>query len=376
MVKRAIAIVFCVLLLLICNVAAAEEAQKLKIYSSNSDATKSIDPIKSVINLQQAKNNTLEYSKNNTLAYNNESLSTGTIEETTNETEQPKVETKKETVDSGNVVSNMVSDGINNFGKNLIDEMYASFDNNTEINQKFGSTRGALFTVITYVPNPYEDPIIKGLYQNYNNLAIFFVCIFIFGEWANRNLARMKVNSSVFDEKDLSTSKFWGGLCMCGLALCANFFYMFSLQIIQALSQFTMGNVMDSIAPSPDNLILYFMMAICDLTVFIFFVIRYFVIYAVAVLCSIIAVLLVPDFSRDFAKRSIDCILRILLLQPVAIFFTSLGILTLKGMPAALQPFGYIGLTIFIFLVCWYMLFGDFEFIKKGAKIAVSKGLV
>lgn len=163
---------------------------------------------------------------------------------------------------------------------------------------------------------------------------------------------------------------------MCGIALCANLFYMFGLQIIQALSQFTMGTVLDSIAPSPDNIILYLMMAICDLVVFIFFVVRYFIIYAVAILCTVIAVLLVPDFSRDFAKNSIDNVIRILLLQPVAIFFTCLGILTMKGLPEGLQPFGYIGLTVLVFLVCWYMLFGNFEFVKKGVKIAVSKGMV
>jgi len=105
-----------------------------------------------------------------------------------------------------------------------------------------------------------------------------------------------------------------------------------------------MSNVLDSIAPSPDNLILYAMMALCDLTVFIFFIIRYFIIYAVAVLCTIIAVMLVPDWSRDFAKKTIDHIIRILLLQPVAIFFTSLGILALKGLPenSGMQAIGYI----------------------------------
>ena len=102
--------------------------------------------------------------------------------------------------------------------------------------------------------------------------------------------------------------------------------------------------------------------------------IRYFVIYAVAVICTVLAVLLVPDFSRDFAKKAIDHIVRILLLQPVAIFFTCLGILTMKNLPSQLQPFGYIGLTIFVFLVCIYMLIGDFEFIKKGAKTVIAWG--
>jgi len=309
-------------------------------------------------------------------------LKTVTLEEakvkensSTSNISQPAIPIITQSMDSQGVGAGMVSAGINQFGRSLIDGMYASFDNSS-VTQKFGSTRGALFTAITYVPNPYDDPTIKGLYQNYNALATFFVIIFIFGAWASRNLARMNVTSSVFGDKDVSTSAFFGGLCMCGIALCANFFYLFALQIIQALSQFAMSNVLDSIAPSPDNLVLYAMMAICDIVVFVFFVIRYYVIYAAAVLCTVVAVLLVPDFSRDFAKKSIDYIVRILLLQPVAIFFTCLGILTMKGLPSPLQPFGFIGLTVFIFLVCWYMLFGDFEFLKKGIKIAVSKGVV
>jgi hypothetical protein len=330
MVKiRAVAIIFCILLF--SNIAAAKIVGN---FSTDSTGLKTVT-------LEEAK------VKDNSSSTSNVS--------------QPAVKT--ESITGSDVVSGWVTAGLNNWLKGLIGGMYSSFDNNSAVTNQFGSARGALYTVITYVPNPYDDPNIKSLYTNYNSLAIFFVIIFIFGEWANRNLAMMKVTSNVFGDRDLSTSKFFGGICMC-------------LQIIQALSQYAMGNVMDSIAPTPDNLILYFMMAICDLTVFIFFIIRYYIIYAVAVLCTIIAVLLVPDFSRDFAKKCIDHIVRILLLQPVAIFFTCLGILTMKSLPIQLQPFGYIGLTLFVFLVCWFMLFGDFEFIKKGGSAIIKAGLV
>jgi hypothetical protein len=346
MVNKALAIAFCALLL--CNIASAKIVGN---FSTDSIGLKTVT-------LEEAK---VEEDSSNT------SVNTSSI---------ALVSTKTEAIPGADVVSGWVTSGLNGWLKGLIDGMYTSFDNNTAVTSKFGSARGALFTVITYVPNPYTDSTIKSLYTNYNNLAIFFVVIFIFGEWSNRNLARMKVTSSVFGDKDLSTSRFYGGLCMCGVALAANLFYMLALQIIQALSQFAMSNVLDSIAPSPDNLILYFMMAVCDLTVFIFFIIRYFVIYAVAVLCTIIAVLLVPDFSRDFAKKSIDHILRILLLQPVAIFFTCLGILAMKNLPtnSGMQAAGYVGLTVFAFLVCLYMLIGDFEFIKKGAKTVIAWG--
>ena len=343
MVKRVVAFAFC--LLLLCNIASAKI---IGDFSTDKTGLKTVT-------LEEAK------VKENTSSVN-----------TSSSTVQPAV--KNESIPGADVVSGWVTTGLNNWLKGLIGGMYGSFENNSAVNNQFGSPRGALYTAITYVPNPYDDPTIKSLFLNYNALAIFFVCIFIFGEWANRNLARMKVTSNVFGDKDLSASRFYGGLCMCGIALFANIIYMFSLQIIQALSQFAMSNVLDSIAPSPENLILYFMMALCDLTVFIFFVIRYFIIYAVAVLCTIIEVLLVPDFSRDFAKKSIDHIVRILLLQPVAIFFTCLGILTMKGLPSQLQPFGYIGLTVFVFLICLYMLIGDFEFIKKGAKTVIAWG--
>ncbi|MDR3492424.1 MAG: hypothetical protein P4M12_10360 [Gammaproteobacteria bacterium] len=344
MVKRALAIAFC--LLLFCNIASAKI---IGDFSTDKTGLKTV---------------TLEEAKVKDTNASSMPVSSNVS--------QPA--TKTESIPQSDVVSGWVTAGLNNWLKGLIGGMYGSFENNSAVNNQFGSPRGALYTAITYVPNPYEDPTIKGLFLNYNSLAIFFVCIFIFGEWANRRLASMKVTSSVFGEKDLSISKFFGGICMCGIALSANLIYMFSLQIIQALSQFAMSKVLDSIAPSPENLILYLMMAICDLTVFIFFIIRYYIIYAVAVLCTIIAVLLVPDFSRDFAKKSIDHIVRILLLQPVAIFFTCLGILTMKGLPTQLQPFGYIALTVFIFLICLYMLIGDFEFIKKGAKTVIAWG--
>lgn len=367
MMKKALAILFC--FLLFANIAAAAEPQKLKIIKPTTDIKNPVEAVKPLISL--------DTSIKNSKGFDNRSIGAEPTIHNNTFANSSEPEAKKESVSSNSVASGMVSDGINLFGRSLIDGMYASFDNNSEVTAKFGKVRGSLFTAITYVPNPYDDPAIKALFQNYNNLAIYFVCLFIFGEWANRRLASAKVYSSVFEDKDLSTTKFWGGLCMCFIALAANFFYEMLLKIIEALSQFTMMNNLSSIAPSPDNLVLYAMMAICDLTVFIFFIIRYFVIYAMAILCTLIAVMYVPEWSRDFAKRTTDHVLRILFLQPVAIFFTGIGIMALKIFPdnSGFLAIGYVCLTIFVFLVCWYMLFGDFEFIKKGAKYAVSVGL-
>lgn len=158
--------------------------------------------------------------------------------------------------------------------------------------------------------------------------------------------------------------------------LSANIIFMFALQITQALSQFAVMPSMDAIAPNPDNLLLYGMMALCDLLVFGFFAIRYYVIYIIAVLCSVIAVMIVPDVTRGFALDAIEKVIRILAMQPAALFVSVISIYASKGLPAPLEPFGYIGLTIVVFGVCWYCLFGNFTLLKKSISYAVTKGVV
>jgi len=196
MVKRAIAILFC--FLLFANIAAAAEVEKLKIIKPETGTTKPVDALKPLISLDQAKVNSDGLNKQSMM------VSPEMVNNTFANSSQPAIKT--ESIPGQNVVSDWVSAGLNDWGRGLIDGMYASFDNNSEVNNRSGTVRSSLFTAITYVPNPYDDPAIQGLFKNYNSLAIFFVCIFIFGEWANRSPARTKIYSSVFDDKDLSTS--------------------------------------------------------------------------------------------------------------------------------------------------------------------------
>lgn len=85
---------------------------------------------------------------------------------------------------------------------------------------------------------------------------------------------------------------------MCFLELFANFMFMGALKITEVLSQYAMFSVIDSIFPSPDNLLMYAIMAICDMAVAVFFMIRWFVIIAFAIICTLVAVLWVPTTSR------------------------------------------------------------------------------
>jgi len=264
--------------------------------------------------------------------------------------------------------ADMVAKGGNLFVRSLIDGMY----NSTAINSNFGSIRGSLYTFITTVPDPYSIPQVKSIYSDYKNLAIYMVGLFIAGTWISRNIARTRITAGVFPKKDLSTENFIGGISMCFIALFANYMFMLALKITEIFSQIAMFNVMDSIAPNPDNLVLYAGMAVCDLTVSIFFIVRYFIIIAAAISCTVLAVLWVPESTRGFAKNTTIKIIRVLALQPAAIFAASIGIIGLKALNAAGAPGGYIGMTIFVFLVCYWFLFGNFEMIKKFGRSAIK----
>jgi|SRR5665647_160317 len=286
--KLALAMVFCVLLF--CSVA---DAKIIENFSTDAIGLKTVS-------LAEARVNETDTGVN-----------------TSSNVSQPI--TKTESIDSPDILSESVSKGNSLFARSLIDGMYKDFEN-SDVTKKYGSMRGAITTVLTFVPNPYDDPIIQNLYTDYNNLAIYFVILFILGEFFNRRIAQLKVTSSVFGHKDLSQSRFIGGICMCMLGLSANIIFMFALQIIQALSQFAVMPSMDTIAPNPSNLLLYGMMGLCDLLLLLFFAIRYFLIYIIAVLCSLIAVMLVPDVTRGFALDAIEKIIRLLAMQPAALF--------------------------------------------------------
>lgn len=344
MKKLALAIVFC--MLLFCSIA---DAKIIGNFSNDAIGLKTVS-------LTEARVNETETSSN---------VSSSNVS-------QPA--TKTVSVDSPGILSEAVSKGNALFARSIIDGMYADFEN-SEVTKKYGSMRGALVTVLTFVPNPYDDPIIKDLYTDYNNLAIYFVILFILGEFFNRRMAQLKITSSVFGHKDLSQSRFVGGMCMCMFGLSANIIFMFALQIVQALSQFAVMPSMDAIAPNPDNLLLYGMMGLCDLILTLFFAVRYFLIYIIAVLCSLIAVMLVPGVTRGFALDAIEKIIRLLAMQPAALFASVIGIYATKGLPAPLESFGYIGLTFVVFLVCWYCMFGNFTLLKQLVTYVVKTGV-
>lgn len=338
--KFVIAVAFC--LLLFCNIA---DAKIIGNFSTDAAGLKTVT-------LDQARVKEDNSSSANT-------TSNTMITQSLNSSSQ-KPEQKSENISGDDYLQNEVSAGNQLFVRSLIDDVYSNFNN-------------SVYTALTFVPNPYQDKGVKNLYGGYLNLSIYMTAIFIFGALVNRSLARTKL---AFRKMDLSHSAFIGGIAICCFAIVANVIFSGALDLVEALNKFITLPAMPEIVPNPDNLLLFAIKGLCDLLLIGFFVVRYYVIYIVAVVCSIIAVLLVPEFSRDFAKTCIEKIVRILALQPAALFVYVVCLIASEGLPDILKPFSYIGMTVLVAATCWYFLFGNFTLLKKGVSLAVSKGLV
>lgn len=271
-------------------------------------------------------------------------------------------EMKNETVENEDFIRNEVSAGNTLFVRSLFDGVYDDTHN---------SSQNGVFTVLTHVPDPYENNGITKLYGGYLNLSLYMIVLFIFGALTSRSLARTKL----VRKANLSQAAFVGGIATCCFALVANILYSSALDLIQALNTFIALPAMPDIIPDPDNLVLFVIQEVCNLILLGFFVARYYIIYIVAVVCSIIAVLLVPEFTRDFATNCIEKIVRILFLQPAALFVYVVCLISTDDLPSGLKALSYIGMNLIVLLTCWYFLFGNFTLLKRGISFAIKKGV-
>ena len=278
-----------------------------------------------------------------------------------------------ESVDNEDYFRNEVSAGNKLFVVSMINALYDDLKNNP-VNEE-GEQGGVLFSVVTFVPNPYEDKTIVELYGGYLNLTLYAIVLFVLGELISRSIARTKLTDGTLRHKDLSGHRFIGGIAMCGFALIANVFYMLALDIIEALNEFITIPVIPNLAINPDNVILLGVSGLCDLLLVGFFGVRYFIIYVVAVVCSVIAFLLVPESTREFATDCIEKIIRLLLLQPAALFVTAIGLTAIDNAPFYAQSSWVVWLTLLVFLTCWYFMFGNYKILKTAVVFVVRKGV-
>ncbi|MDD4521697.1 MAG: hypothetical protein PHW84_01930 [Methanosarcina sp.] len=276
-----------------------------------------------------------------------------------------------EDVDNQGLLSKGVSKGIELFIRGMMDGAYSGMNANESETEFTNARENGVYSALVDVPNPYENKSIVDLYGGYINLSLYLSALFIIGAIVGRSIERARLSQ----RHNLTQAAFAGGLALCGLAMISSFIYAGSLEVIKALNGFITMPALPIMTSNPDSLLVHIAQTLCDLVLLVFLTIRYYVIYITAVAVPIIIVLLVPEHTRDFAQDLIEKIIRILALQPAALFVYVVCLLSLDDLPSGLKAFGHLGTTLMIFLTCWYFMFGNFTLLKKGVSFAISKGI-
>jgi hypothetical protein len=254
-----------------------------------------------------------------------------------------------------------------------------------EIYDTFGKTRGFIFSFITYNINPEKIPIAKNYNDQNQNLAIILAVLFMLGEGLTSSMAGVDYAAykNVFGDKDFSQKPgIGGGLAMLA-GISAAWIFRGLMIFIDLIDVYFMIQVMDAIKPSLDTGLMYFFMALIEVSLFGFFLYRQLLIGAMYIISPIFGVLWASGHLKEFVDSIGDKFIRALIMQPLCIFITVvsislmevmdwdvLGITIFEGNDSGIA---YLFLTFFLVMACIWCLFSNFTIIKRVAKIAVFK---
>lgn len=257
-----------------------------------------------------------------------------------------------------------------------------------KIYDTFGKTRGFIFSFITYNIDPEKIPIAKYYNDQNQNIAIILAVLFMFGEGLTSSMAGVDYTAykNVFGDKDFSQKPGIGGGLSMLAGISAAWIFRGVMIFIDLIDAYLMIQVMDAIKPSIDNGLMYFFMAIIELSLFGFFLYRQLLIGAMYIASPIYGVLWASGHLKEFVDSIGDKFIRALIMQPLCIFITVVSISLMKVMEWDVLGFtlmegddsgiAYLFLTFFLVMACIWCLLSDFKIIKRAVNVAVFKKVV
>jgi len=249
----------------------------------------------------------------------------------------------------------------------------------------FGKTRGFIFSFINYNINPENIPLAKDYNDKNQNIAVILAVLFMFGEGLSSSLAgaNYPAYKNVFGEKEFSQKKYVGGGVAMIAGLGAAWVFRGVMIFIDLIDAYLMLSIMDSIKPSVDNGLMYFAMAVIELSLLGFFLYRQILIGAMFIASPIYGVMWASGYAKELIDSIGDKFIRALIMQPLCIFLTVVAISIMKSIEW--EIFGivvwdadneltlYAILLVFLLLTCIWCIFGKMTIVKRTINMAVFK---
>jgi hypothetical protein len=268
-------------------------------------------------------------------------------------------------------LTNAVSDGITGFIIDMCDDIFGYFTEGAPEDITFNDPISeGIYMIATYSMDPFDLDIVKETAQT--SAVFWFVGMIFFLGYGLLLLVVAKysktaTSSILFITKSTpihSAQQYlkWG---FTGILLGLVFYVGCALTIMlsDAMTSFFMVAALPAIAPTPDNIILYLMVATLYLVMLVFFALRtLFMCLYVAFGLMIIILFIFSRITREMAIRLSIMFVCFCFLQPIIVAITTVGVLVIHeiGLYAAMWPGSllYAALLCILLYVALSLIFG------------------
>ena len=244
----------------------------------------------------------------------------------------------------GDAAQTAIAGGMEQFFIDLADsifEMSFSGYDDTEGN----GTAGYIYNIASYTPDPLGSPAVQGAISWSKSVfqaayPILLLCAFLavlLTHYKTNTLQQVEQITGVHvgNKSNILARKAIDGIIV---AVFMYLFIYFVFTINNILTKAVMSGIIDSVAPSPDNIILYFMMAVCYLVMAFFFAIRTLFLYLFCGFALVIGFCLLIDFTKETAISMCTYFVQITFFQFITVGYFSASILIIKEITTPLHP--------------------------------------
>ena len=261
------------------------------------------------------------------------------------------------------VVSDAVSEGIDKALTKMGNEVY----------KQYGTERGFIVTFVTWNIHPEQIPVVRDFYQKNLHLAFPLCILLVLGTVISNQIMTVDpvAYTNVFGRRDFSKSSVMGGGLFMIIGLAFGLIFLGFMSFIDLLNVYLMIPILGSIAPSLNNGFLYFMMALIELLLSVFFIYRQLWIVAGYAISPLYGIMFASGYMKEFIDSIGDKFVRVMIMQPICILVTVTWIIVKKAVEVSPIGFAgdssvfYVALFLILLSICWWCVFGKMTIIRR-----------
>lgn len=239
-----------------------------------------------------------------------------------------------------------ISNGIENFfisaADNIFEMSFSGYDDSAD-----NGTVGYIYNIASYTPDPMKHEITQDFISFSKSIfkaayPILLLCAFmavLLTHYKFRALQTLEQVTGVHigNKSNILARKAIDGIIVAAF-MYIFIYFVFTLNNI--LTKAVMINIIDVVSPSPDNFILYFMMAISYLFMGFFFSLRILILFLFCGFALVIGFCLLIDFTKESAIGLCAYFVQAVFFQFFIVLYFSACILIIKTITAPIYQSG------------------------------------